>query len=467
MTDRKRRHFGSVRKRVSKRHGDNWEAAYWHEGQRIVADHHFATKEEANAWLDAKNTEIRAGRWIDPAGRKLKFSEWAELWKTTTVDLRPSTRERDLGYLNRYVLPTFGHQSIGKIDYMAVSKWVAEMLDPGPKPWWDVDNEPDRPRRPLSASTVTKAGQVMGKIMAMAVRAGKISSNPCEGIKLPRIERREMRFLNTAEVDQLARAIDPAFRAVVYLGAFGGLRAGELFGLRRDRVDVLRRRVDICETVVEVAGLLYVGPPKTRAGHRIVPLPQIAVDALVEHIRTHPGDPSDYVFSAPHGGPVRLASWRSRFWNPAVKASGLAHLRSHDLRHTAVALWIAAGASPKEASVRAGHTSVSFTLDRYGHLYPGSEDEVNDRLDAMVAEGRKPAKPLQLVSNPDDSGNDAELDRAQVAPSSQLPVPTEAVVVPLIRGGVSGRWGARTLDLSRVNPIHACLCDDTRRRKTA
>jgi integrase len=62
-----------------------------------------------------------------------------------------------------------------------------------------------------------------------------------------------------------------------------------------------------------------------------------------------------------------------------------------DLRHTAVAQWIAAAASPKEASVRAGHTSVSFTLDRYGHLYPGSEDAVNDRLDAMVAEGRKPA----------------------------------------------------------------------------
>jgi hypothetical protein len=39
------------------------------------------------------------------------------------------------------------------------------------------------------------------------------------------------------------------------------------------------------------------------------------------------------------------------------------------VRHTAVALWIAAGANPKEVSVRAGHTSVAFTLDRYGHLF--------------------------------------------------------------------------------------------------
>ena len=60
---------------------------------------------------------------------------------------------------------------------------------------------------------------------------------------------------------------------------------------------------------------------------------------------------------------------------------------SHRLRHTAVALWIAAGANPKEVSVRAGHTSVSFTLDRYGHLFPGHDTELRDRLDAMHAEG--------------------------------------------------------------------------------
>jgi hypothetical protein len=53
----------------------------------------------------------------------------------------------------------------------------------------------------------------------------------------------------------------------------------------------------------------------------------------------------------------------------------------------AVALWIAAGANPKEVSVRAGHTSVAFTLDRYGHLFPGHDDELRDRLDAMHAQG--------------------------------------------------------------------------------
>ena len=55
----------------------------------------------------------------------------------------------------------------------------------------------------------------------------------------------------------------------------------------------------------------------------------------------------------------------------------------HDLRHTAVSLWIAAGANPKEIATWAGHSSVSTILDIYGHLLPGSEEPVMDALDRM------------------------------------------------------------------------------------
>jgi integrase len=58
-------------------------------------------------------------------------------------------------------------------------------------------------------------------------------------------------------------------------------------------------------------------------------------------------------------------------------------LRIHDLRQTAVALWIAAGAGPKEVAARARHASVSFILDRYGHLYPKADTALRDRLDAL------------------------------------------------------------------------------------
>jgi integrase len=88
------------------------------------------------------------------------------------------------------------------------------------------------------------------------------------------------------------------------------------------------------------------------------------------------------------GGPLRIAGFRYRIWRPATTAADLQGLRIHDLRHTAVALWIAAGASPKEVAVRAGYSSVSFTLDRYGHLYPESDTALRDRLDTFFAAGR-------------------------------------------------------------------------------
>jgi hypothetical protein len=91
--------------------------------------------------------------------------------------------------------------------------------------------------------------------------------------------------------------------------------------------------------------------------------------------------------------------FRRRFWLSATRAAGLAGLRIHDLRHTAVALWIAAGANPKEVSARAGHSSVSFTLDRYGHLYPEADAALRDRLDVLYGSAR-PAPASSVVRLP-------------------------------------------------------------------
>jgi integrase len=111
--------------------------------------------------------------------------------------------------------------------------------------------------------------------------------------------------------------------------------------------------VDIAEIVVEVHGQLYTGPPRTRAGRRSVGLPRVVVEELAAHLG--PVGPADaYVFTAEKGGVLRTSNFRIKVWLPAVRAAGLAPLRPHDLRHTAVALWIAAGGNPKEVSVRAG-----------------------------------------------------------------------------------------------------------------
>jgi integrase len=363
---------------IKKREDGVWRARYRDPDGKEHASH-FPTKTKAQTWLDEKTASIVIGAYVDPAGAKTLFDAWAERVFDSTVDLRPSTRARDASYYKNHVKPMFGMKRLGALDHLTVREWIAELSASG-----------------LAPATVQKCHQVLAKIMRAAVDAGLIASSPCERQPLPKVEREEMRFLGPDEIATLADAIDERYRALVLVGAYGGLRAGELFGLRRGRVDLLRGRVDVAETLVEVGGHHHFGPPKTRAGRRSVPLPRFVVDVLTEHVAGL--EPGELVFPAPEGGPVRSSLFRRRFWYPASVAAGLGAsvkdaetgkehytgLRLHDLRHSAVSLWIAAGASGKEVAVRAGHTSVSVVLDRYGHLLPGTEERVTDALDAMA-----------------------------------------------------------------------------------
>ena len=222
---------------------------------------------------------------------------------------------------------------------------------------------------------MAKIVQVASKTMRAAVDDRLIPANPFDGLKLPRIEREEMRFITEAEVRAVADLIDPRYRPLVLLGAFGGLRIGEMLGLRWGIVDLLRRQVDVRETLVDVNGAITIGPPKTPASVRTVKVPAFVCEELAR-LAVAPVNPSDLVFTSPLGHPVQPRLFRQRYWRPAVTAAGLEGLRVHDLRHTAISLWIADGANPKQVAVRAGHTSVSVVLDRYGHLYEGHDDEL-------------------------------------------------------------------------------------------
>lgn len=365
-----RRLSGSVDRLPSGR----WRARYrGPDGHRHASA--FDTKAQANTWLANQLTDQTRGAWIDPRAGRIVLSEWAESWWATTVNLRPSTRERDRGYMARYVLPTFGDHEIRHIDHLEVRAWVAELATK------------------LSPATVVKAYQILAKLLGAAVDAGLLVQNPCRRVPLPRVERKEMRFLTPDEIARLSDTIHPRYRALVLVGCYGGLRIGEMAGLRRSRVDVLRARLDVAEIIVEVAGELFSGPPKTRAGRRSVGLPRSIADELARHLGSWSSP--ELVFTSPDGGPLRVPSWRQRFWTPAVKASGLEPFRPHDMRHTAVSLWIAQGANPKQVAARAGHTSVAFALDRYGHLFPDSDDALMASLDAAhlgaIAASESPA----------------------------------------------------------------------------
>ena len=58
---------------------------------------------------------------------------------------------------------------------------------------------------------------------------------------------------------------------------------------------------------------------------------------------------------------------------------------------------IAAGVNAKALSTCMGHANISITLDRYGHLMPGNEDEAASLLDAYLERSNTQARAAALA----------------------------------------------------------------------
>ncbi len=110
--------------------------------------------------------------------------------------------------------------------------------------------------------------------------------------------------------------------------------------------------------------------PKTDAGIRSISLSSALVEVMRRHLHEYAEPGRDaLVFTSNRGTPLISSSFLTNHFGPARREVALT-CRFHDLRHTSVALAIASGAHPKAIQTRMGHSSITVTLDRYGHLFP-------------------------------------------------------------------------------------------------
>lgn len=326
----------------------------------------FARKVDAERWLHENEASKAKGAWVDPAAGKVQLGEWAERWFATTAALRPTTRRDYRKSLDLEILPAFAGASISSIDALAVREWLAELVAGG-----------------LSPKRAGKARAVLSQVLDAAVEGGRLNRNVVAGVKPPKVQRREMLFLDAGQVEALAEAIDPRYPTLVRFAAYSGLRPSELSALKVGRLDLLRGTARVVEAAPEVDGHLHWGGLKTHEA-RTVRLPRSIAEELGADLADRPHGPEDLVFPAPLGGPLRPHTWIKSFFKPAVRAAGLPEdLRLYDLRHTAASLMIREGASVKAVQAQLGHATASITLDTYGHLFPDELDQVAERLETV------------------------------------------------------------------------------------
>lgn len=322
---------------------------------------------DARAWYRKVQGDMARGDYIDPRRARTTLAEWADDWLTGARNLSTGGRDTYRRDLDRHILPKLGRLPLGKVTPADIDRYLAG-LDFAP-------------------STVHRHYRTVHRMLRVAVDRGLIPRNPCDPVEPPRIPKVERTVLDVTQIDQLAAAISPRYRAWVLVMAYAGLRWSESVGLRRAHVDgdrvavveqLIRRDRDVWERV----------EPKAKS-RRVVTLPAFVASELAHHLERYaaPGD-DGLVFPTRNGTPLQASSFRGNVLAGALRRAGLPHVRIHDLRHTAVSLAIAAGADPKASQARAGHSSIGVHLDVYGHLYPAADAAVAQALDDLHAAAR-------------------------------------------------------------------------------
>jgi integrase len=351
--------MASIRKRPDR--PKPWQLRYIDPEGKERAEH-FARKGDAERRRDQLLGDRARGEWVDPDRSRLTVGKWAEEWMRGRVHLKPKTLAGYESLLRTQVLPRWRDVRLAGVQHAEVVAWVASM------------------RANVSASRTRQAYHLLSSMLDAAVLDRRLASNPAGGVALPRLPRKERRYLDHGEVAALADACGE-YRVFVLTLAYTGIRWGEAAALRVRYLDLMRGRLEIVEAVTEVNGVTVFGPPKTHQT-RTVPIPAFLRDLLAVHVRERPRDA--LVFDAPRGGVLRVNNFRRGVWNDACTSVGLEGLVPHELRHTAASLAIASGASVKGVQAMLGHASATLTLDRYGHLFRDELEGVAKRLDAAA-----------------------------------------------------------------------------------
>jgi integrase len=342
--------------------GNRWRARYVDEQSREHA-RGFARKVDAQRWLDEVTAAVVTGQYVDPKAGQVTFRDYAERWRKMQVQ-RPSSRAHIETMLRRHAYPTLGERPLSSILPSDIQAWVKGLE--------------------LAPATIGVVHGIVSTIMKAAIRDRRIVANPCDGSKLPKVERKQVVPLTTEQVAALRDALPRQLQALVTLAAGTGMRQGECFGLTVDRVKFLERTAMVDRQLVTVPGQPpTLGPPKTQASNRTIPLPQVVVAALAAHLAEFPTTPDGLMFTF-SGKPITRQVFGHK-WRSAVETAGVpAGTGFHGLRHYYASLLIRHGESVKTVQARLGHASAVETLDTYSHLWPDSDDRTRDAVDSVL-----------------------------------------------------------------------------------
>jgi integrase len=379
------------------KHGRRWRSLVTDEaGRRTWIS--FDTEEDAATFVRQRRGERSLNTVLESVGapkliggaRKAIIAAFQDEPETPTVaavgkdlvadrSIRPNTRRLYMGCL-KHVLrdEQFANTEIGAV-------------------------KPGDVRRFFSAVEANRENvkRFLAKIFNAAIREGVISVSPLTqaGIRLPKkngkLQWGDPRILSADEIEQLCAVCTDRDALAVRLGAYVGLRAGEVGGLRIQDIDLKGCRISIRRNATRGEGGISIGDPKTATSVRTLAVHCSLTQDIDRYVRTHGTGEDGTILLSDQRNPMVAQSLTAILSAACERAQLGRRVTFHDLRHTAAALMIASKVEPKTVQHYLGHATIGMTYDVYGALFPGADEPLAEAMGQLreAAEKARPASP--------------------------------------------------------------------------
>ena len=342
------------------------------------------TKKEAEQIMRKLISEAEKGYHV--TNNKITVLEWVQTWIEVyiTPNVSPTTLSRYQGMIKRYINPLLGNMQVQQLTTLAVQSWVNGLkVSPASG-------------KEMSAATIKHTYHVLKGAMDKAVLAGIIPRSPCQGIMLPKGEKKAAIVYDEQQIQQLIHAArGTELELPIDMELCLGLRRGELLGLEWGDVDWNKGQIHIVRNRVVVNGKSVVKDPKTATSKRTIDVPARLLEKLKQHQRTcqinrlRMGEDytaTDYIIVHPDGKPI-YPEYLSQMLTKLQTKYDLPQCRFHDLRHLCASIMLMQGVNVKVAQERLGHKDISTTLNIYSHVLPSSAKEAAEKIGELVYAG--------------------------------------------------------------------------------
>lgn len=380
---------------VRKRSDGRWEAVITigeKDGKQIRKSLYGKTK----AGVLKKKTELEhqliSGSYIEKS--EMSVSDWMKIWQRDYLKGVKLSTVAQYDYQNRVnIAPIIGEIQLQKLTPMMIQRMYNQLQEPHQI---TQINGIAKDVEGLAPKSIKNLHGVLHKALSQAVMCQVIKSNPSDACILPRIQKKEMHFMDRNLVTKfLGECKGKLYEDIMYVTLFSGMREAEAVGLTWPCVDFEKSRIHVVKQLKRERQLdgsnKYVFDSLKNGKTRIVNVAPSVLEVLKktkekqEEYAKQPmySNPDQLVFTDEIGQRISPVSVYGCY-KKRVKAIGAPEIRFHDLRHSYATISIQNGDDVKTVSENLGHATAAFTLDVYGHVTEEMKRKSADGMESFI-----------------------------------------------------------------------------------